>query len=64
MSRKKRYVNKLHKTENEYKLEVLMKYWNWSLLKAREVVDLYSDEQIHFLEQQMIIGGKESAKKK
>lgn len=61
--RKRRRFSKWHKPQEDYKLQLISEYYGYNMEKAKEVVDLFSDEDISEIEAKMYKGGLNKKKK-
>jgi NADH:ubiquinone oxidoreductase subunit len=57
LTKKKRY-SKWQKQKTSENLEYIMQYYGYSISKAADVVDLFTDEQINIIKQKLEKGGK------
>ena len=61
--RKRKRFSKWHKAKEDYKLQIISQYYCYSMEKAKDVVHIFSDEDIKNLETRMIKGGLNKNKK-
>jgi hypothetical protein len=55
---KKNRFDKWNKVDDDIRLETISSVYNYSINKAREVVDLFSDEDLELLKTKLIKGGR------
>jgi hypothetical protein len=55
---KKNRYEKWNKVDDDIRLETISAVYNYSINKAREVVDLFSDEDLELLKTKLIKGGR------
>jgi hypothetical protein len=61
--RKRKRFSKWHKPKEDYKLQLISEYYDYTMEKAKEVIDLFSDEDIVEIETRMVKGGLNKKKK-
>jgi hypothetical protein len=57
--RKKKRFSKWHKPQQDEVVEAVMQYYDYSIDKARQIVDLLSDQQITKIKKSLGKGGKQ-----
>jgi hypothetical protein len=55
--RKNKRFSKWHKKEDEPKIEAIMEYYNVNYIKAREIGNVLTDEQVDHIIRKLIKGG-------
>jgi len=58
ISKKKRFSQWHKKEKNSESLELIMDYYKYSTEKAKEVLSIFTDEQIETIKQKMYKGGR------